>query len=160
MNPHPASGSSHPRVLTYPPKSSSVAVARADVMLWLDSLGGVSDDGRERVALVVSELVTNAVEASPTDQDNVRVSLAWRNDEALRLTVTNLNSGPAIPDTSKWAPADPSAERGRGLGIVAALADRVAVATVDDEISITAEFATVDDHAIVDQHDLNEDPGA
>lgn len=160
MNPPPTSNSSHPRILTYPPKPSSVAVARADVMSWLDSLGGFSDDGRDRIALVVSELVTNAVEASPTDHDNVHVALAWHDDEALRLTVTNLNSGPAVPDTSRWKPAEPWAERGRGLGIVAALADRVAVATVNDEVSITAEFATADDRSLSDQSDLNADPEA
>ncbi|WP_189172174.1 ATP-binding protein [Pilimelia anulata] len=77
------------------------------------------------VVAVVAELVGNAIRhAEPLPGGVVRV--AWRlapadGDAVVEIRVTDGGSGAAVP---RARAAEPEATGGRGLGIVAALADR------------------------------------
>jgi anti-sigma regulatory factor (Ser/Thr protein kinase) len=97
----------------------SVSQARSFVS---DILGDLSDELRQSVALMVSELATNAlVHAS----DGFEVFID-RTDHDLRVTVAD--QGPGAPVVRTPVVSDP---HGRGLRIVSALADEWGVDTVD-----------------------------
>ncbi|MFJ7419618.1 ATP-binding protein [Streptomyces uncialis] len=74
-----------------------------------------ADGARDTYALVLSELVTNAFQHGYGDTVRVRL---WRTADHLGIEVTG-----GTPYLPRSAPADPSAERGRGLHLVGALAD-------------------------------------
>jgi anti-sigma regulatory factor (Ser/Thr protein kinase) len=72
----------------------------------------------ETVRLVVSELVTNAVRHAPTSQ-RTTVELSCH-DDMLRVTVSDGSAAP--PERGELTSS--TAEDGRGIGLVDALADR------------------------------------
>lgn len=81
--------------------------------------GEVPDDRLADVGLLVSELVTNCVRyAAPSDID-LRVHL---DDRALRVEVRD--DGPGIVRGGQGAMPGPTARSGRGLALVASLAER------------------------------------
>lgn len=92
------------------------------------------------VVLVLSELVTNAIEASP-EQGRVEV-LIERSGATICLDVTNQAATVAPP----WPPMTtvemPTAVavRGRGLPLVAALAARMSVEVGDELTRVRAEL--------------------
>lgn len=108
-----------------PGELAAVSGARRRVDGWLEGWGA-SAAVRQDAALVVSELCTNAVEAAPRHRIGVHVRFDGDGDQIL-LAVENPGSIDAIPDPGAWRPTSPSATGGRGLMIVAALADRVEV---------------------------------
>ena len=136
------------RRFEYEADADSVAAARRDasqfVMAHLGSPDG--EDERlpllvERLAVVVSELSSNAVEAVPGRRFRVEIAVSIvANGPAptVACAVTCPRSGtePAIPT----AGPDPLAERGRGLAIVEALSDRCRIETTPDELTVTAEL--------------------
>ena len=85
-------------------------------------------------ALVVSELLSNAIRhAAPLPGSKVRV--AWTlNDDALRVAVSDAGAGP-LPRVTQASPAAPG---GRGLGIVETLSDRWGVLRDEDETTVWA----------------------
>lgn len=117
--------------------SDSLNEARVLVATALEQLG-VDLDTIERARLIVSELTTNAVEASPGQPFHVRALVEPR---AIALTVRNHASEDALPPRDEWGPDDVLAARGRGLAIVKALADEVEL--VEDEtgwLEVTARL--------------------
>lgn len=120
----------------YAGETASLNTARLDVDRWLqESAGGQAT--RDAVALVVSELATNAVQAAPGHDFEVRASLGT--DHVL-VGVTNAFTGEEPPPRSQWGPDDVLAARGRGLAIVAAVADSVEVDR-DDDGAVTVSAA-------------------
>ncbi|MEI6360717.1 MAG: ATP-binding protein [Actinomycetes bacterium] len=105
----------------------SAAQARALVRDALPAHGRLED-----IELVASELVANAVEHGEGD---VELALALR-PPGLRLTVV---SGAAAGEP-QVRPASPEDEGGRGLAIVAALADRWGWDQDDGRLAVWAEF--------------------
>lgn len=101
-----------------------IAEARAMLHGWLADAGV---DDREVVgdlAVVLSELLANAVNASPPDRSvTVRTQLS---DGAVVLSVEN-EVREWVPPTERWDLGDPLRPGGRGLLIVSALADDVTV---------------------------------
>ncbi|MET7552483.1 ATP-binding protein [Streptomyces sp. NPDC005500] len=77
----------------------------------------VSDNTTEAVILVVSELVTNAVEHATAP-----VVLQLHQDTALRVWVGVTDGGPAARD-GQWTSSCEADEHGRGLSLVKALTD-------------------------------------
>lgn len=101
------------------------AVARAEFDRWAQGHQIRSED-RDRLALVLSELVANAAQATP-EPFTVAATLNESAGRQVRLTVINEGRFDDIPDRSDWGPAEPMSIRGRGLEVVEALADDVEV---------------------------------
>ena len=101
------------------PLPSAVPCARLHAIHVLRDwqLRDLSDDA----ALIVSELVTNAVTASAILPDRPPVSLRLISDgQSLRIEVQDRSPADPHPD----AESSDDAEHGRGLGVVAALSTR------------------------------------
>lgn len=103
--------------------SMTIALARNLVDEFLERRAA-SQDLRERAALAVSELASNAVQASPDHTYVVAVEEDAQSGE-LVIAVTNGASIESIPPNERWGPADILAPRGRGLAILEAISDRV-----------------------------------
>jgi anti-sigma regulatory factor (Ser/Thr protein kinase) len=112
-------------------------LARARFAEWLAEQD-VSPDDAEELHVVLSELVANAVEATPPEPDSGPVRVwAQRHGETIWLEVTNAAERtvrfPPMPDP----PADPLGPSGRGLLIVGAFTDRLAAETLDGRTRVT-----------------------
>lgn len=100
------------RATTYPAAPASVPAARRFV---LDELPDVDAGVRDRIALIVSELATNAVVYGATEFE-ICVEIT---DGRIHVVVND--QGPGTPILMPLPPA--SAEHGRGLRIVKELSD-------------------------------------
>jgi anti-sigma regulatory factor (Ser/Thr protein kinase) len=110
--------------------------ARTDVVGCLTA-SGIGQDLQERAELVVSELASNAVQASPGNPYNLRLAVTLEGTVVMALT-SRSNNG-KLPSRDTWGPASVLAVRGRGLMIVDELADRVVVAQpVEGTVVVTA----------------------
>jgi anti-sigma regulatory factor (Ser/Thr protein kinase) len=108
----------------YEGASSTLRTARNDVVGCLKT--HVADpDIQERAELVVSELATNAIQASPGSAYRVRVSLD--DDGAVVMAVTSATARDTPPPRDAWGPANAIAPKGRGLLIVGQLTDDVGI---------------------------------
>src|SRR3954447_11431071 len=85
----------------------------------------LSVDVRERAELVVSELASNAVQASPGAP--YRIFVAIESDESVVIALTSEASQGGPPPRAEWGPANVLAATGRGLLIVDELSDDVNV---------------------------------
>jgi len=85
--------------------------------------------------LIVSELFTNALEHGTAG--TVRVEVRSDHDSA-GVTVHSHGPTPEVGAANGWHVADPSAPRGRGLGIVRRLADDLIVERDGDDFVVTA----------------------
>jgi anti-sigma regulatory factor (Ser/Thr protein kinase) len=92
----------------------------------------LGEDACEKASLLVSELVTNAVVHGRS-----RATLIAARPEG-RLRVAVLDNDVRLPEGPQ--PANPDAEGGRGLRIVAAVADRWGVETTDEGKSVWFEI--------------------
>lgn len=126
---------------SYSAVTGSLQPARSDVARSLAAVGAGSDVV-DRASLVVSELATNAIEASPGGEFTVRVG---RDGAVAVIVVANPSSG-RVPPRDRWTPDDVLARRGRGLAIVDAVADAVEVTTGGGQVSVEVRlaFATAD----------------
>jgi anti-sigma regulatory factor (Ser/Thr protein kinase) len=113
--------------ITFRPRLDAMAEVRREVRRWLDERGTPAAVVEELV-LAADELCTNAVEAA----DGGMVELVVRHDgSAIHLAVSN--AGHAAPDLSRPDPRPDDAlqDRGRGLEIVRAFTDSLAIVNVD-----------------------------
>jgi anti-sigma regulatory factor (Ser/Thr protein kinase) len=122
------------RVLTLPGVATSAATARRFAVAAGAELGA-GPQLLSHIALVVSELATNAIEASPGEPYQLTIDNV---DGLLTVEVRNHTTRADIPDRSCWKPRDPLALRGRGLGIVADLAHNVQIDTEDGHVRVKA----------------------
>jgi anti-sigma regulatory factor (Ser/Thr protein kinase) len=111
----------------------------------------------ERLAVVVSELCSNAVEAAPGRWFRVDIVIdpnpaanvgLVRDDEAVgrrpltvRCSVTNPAADVGLGTLPFGTPRDPAARRGRGLLIVDGLSDRCRAERISDTMVVTAELS-------------------
>ena len=107
---------------------------------WLTELGA-DDETKERTALVVSELTSNAVQAAPGRSYNLEVTRL--DDGSVAISVCNRPIGSRPPARELWRPAPPTPLRkllptGRGLAIVDSLSEEVTVEHHGDDIVVTA----------------------
>ena len=124
----------------YDGTTSTLRGARNDVVEVLGTHLS-EQDLLDRAELVVSELATNAIQASPGSAYSVHVSLAADGSVVLAITSYIERDGP--PPRSAWGPASPQALRGRGLLIVNALTDEVDVRrSAAGTLVVTATFRT------------------
>lgn len=105
-------------VVFLPHTPSSVSAVRKRLFAELRA-SGVFDEVVDDAAVVVSELISNALRhARPLPSGDIRVSWAWEG-ELIRLAVSD---GGAMTEPRR-ASATLSSLGGRGLGIVEALAE-------------------------------------
>lgn len=137
MGAFPAAGDPFDR--RYEGETAVVNGVRLDIDAWLIAQAA-DDDTRARAALVVSELVSNAVQASPGRPFDLSARRARH--ETITVTVTNLAEDPQIPPRGDWRPDDVLAPGGRGLAIVDSLCDEVAITTLGDgHVTVEATLA-------------------
>jgi anti-sigma regulatory factor (Ser/Thr protein kinase) len=95
------------------------------------------------VVAVVGELVSNAIRhARPLPGDVVRVAWRVRAERARYIVDVRVTDGGGDPETPRERCAGPEAVDGRGLAIVAALADRWGVERDGLGQSVWAELST------------------
>ena len=104
--------------------TGALRAARSDLMDCLEARG-IDQDLRDRAQLVLSELATNAVEASPGSPFVVRLEIDA--GTSLVVEVTSRTNAGAPPARESWGPATALAARGRGLLIVEKLSSEVDV---------------------------------
>jgi anti-sigma regulatory factor (Ser/Thr protein kinase) len=105
----------------------AVPVARHGLNRWLRTVG-VGEEQRDEFAMVVTEMVANAVEASPTPTSEIEV-IARRDADQVVLVVSDQGWGFQLDGRPELPPA--AALRGRGLPIIDALTDRIDVYRAD-----------------------------
>jgi anti-sigma regulatory factor (Ser/Thr protein kinase) len=107
------------------PDLGSLALMRREVVARLDpgALGAATVDN---LLLVLSELATNAIQATTRDGVGAAVLVRVRPRAAAVIAEVE-NAGPAFVPASAQQQVDPDAEGGRGLVIVRALTDEVTV---------------------------------
>lgn len=108
-----------------------LAAVREEFRHWLASLSD-DDDRIAELAVILSELGANAIEASPPHRPPARLH-AWIDDGACTVEVVNHLSG---RETEDWDLDDPLRTGGRGLMLVSAFADQVEVDAGGDTIII------------------------
>lgn len=113
-----------PFEMEFSARLDSIPLARHELGQWLRT-GRVPSPICEELALVVTELVTNAVEASPSPAARVEVWARF-DEEKVILRVSDEGEG-FEPEIDPTALPELSTERGRGLPIVNALMDEVNV---------------------------------
>lgn len=122
----------------YAGNSATLRDVRSDVVASLRSAVG-DPDLEERAQLVVSELATNAIQASPGHRYGLVVQLG--NDNSVVIQVTSTSDREAPPLRESWGPETATAVRGRGLLIVGMLSDEVEVAQpASGTVVVTATF--------------------
>lgn len=114
----------------------AVSESRVPFEQWLADTGA-SEDTVHELAIVFSELVTNAVHASSGASDQIDAS-AWIEDGKIVVRVVNpvtpTSRSVDLPDLS-----DPLRTGGRGLLIVRAYTDVLRTEIVDGNIAVRCE---------------------
>lgn len=113
------------------PSLADLAVARRFVRERLD---GAPREVVSDLEIIVSELLTNAVEHGPPGPLGIELE---QQASVVTLTVDSPNPGTDLADADTWSVADVDQITGRGLGIVRRLADDVSVARTSNSLSIT-----------------------
>ncbi len=114
--------------MTFTSTPRGARLARRLVSHRLDAWGFPYDsEGNETLTLVVAELVANAVTHGrvPGRDFHLSLTLATARDR-VRVEVTDTR-GDRVPPARPCAPENPEAEAGRGLWLVACLANRLSV---------------------------------
>ncbi len=102
---------------------------------------GLEGEVREAAEIVITELVTNAVEHA-TSPSVVEVE---RHGDSFRLAVRDYDTGVAghdVPEATSWQAPPTSSPRGRGLAMVAAVSHTWGVLRHSDGKTVWAEMAT------------------
>ena len=125
---------------TFTATNSSIGSARRFVRdATADVMDGREQDLRSDLELAVSELVTNAVEYGTDAPITVSVTVTPAN---VVVSVRSERSSSEIADPSTWAGPLPAMRTGRGLAIVRAISDDVAVDADDSTVTVRCTFRT------------------
>lgn len=131
----------------YPGSTESLNAARTDVAELL-SREGVDRESIERAKLVVGELTSNAVYASPGHRYRLEAGLV--DDGTIVVAVRNHGRISSIPPPTRWQAADRLAPQGRGLAIVDTIAESVEVSEVADGLVEVSARIGIDAEATQD----------
>lgn len=116
-----------------PVRTTTIGRIRHLVTAWLADRP-VSDKDLDSVAIIVSELVTNAIQASDPAAAPIEIAAAI---DAGDIDIEVSNSARALPGDARTVGLPYHyAESGRGLSIVTSLADSVEVNTSDNRVSV------------------------
>lgn len=119
--------------------TGSIAAARAAFDSWLQG-SAASPDEREDLAVVISELASNAVEGASDGSGEIRATLR---DGAVELEVTN-RVADATENALRWDLDDPLRGGGRGLLIVRAYTDSMEVHSTADQVVVRCALRLAD----------------
>lgn len=119
-----------------PATAAAVAPSRTAFEHWLRSTAA-DEDTVDELKVVFSELVSNAVEATPEPHQEVEAS-AWSENGNIVLRVVNPVRPSAMPVMEPDLD-DPLRPRGRGLLIVRAYTDIVEIESDSETIAIRCE---------------------
>ena len=119
---------------------ATLRTARHDVVEWLANRGA-DQETKDRAALIVSELTSNAIQAAPGSAYNLQVALV--DQQCAAISVRNRPTTGLPPARQHWrAPAElPLTQlplRGRGLAIVDSLSEEVTVEHDGEAVVVTA----------------------
>jgi Histidine kinase-like ATPase domain len=103
----------HSASFSTPPMGRSVPVCRHLATLWLDVERVYDEDARYIVQLVVSELMTNAIQHSKSERITSRL---WKSGDQLFVEVRDQGGTPSVPHVTC---ADEGNDHSRGLALVA-----------------------------------------
>jgi anti-sigma regulatory factor (Ser/Thr protein kinase) len=116
-------------------EASSVSVARADARDALENLR-IARELVDDTLLVATELLANAVEHAPEGRIIFRLDVAI--DRWVLVEVECAGTIDLLPQLAEWGPDEPLSPRGRGLAIVDALSDSVAVSDDGGRLRVAA----------------------
>jgi anti-sigma regulatory factor (Ser/Thr protein kinase) len=116
------------------PRHDTVAVARRAVVTA--AADHLENDCLDDVALVTSELVTNAVRHGPEGSE-IRIE-ARSDGQRFSVVVVNELGSQRPPEPHLWKVPGPDSLCGRGLGIVRSLAPGVHIEERDDQLMVEA----------------------
>lgn len=117
------------------PGLEHVGAQRRLLAQWLsDERSGDQRSGD--IVLVFSELLTNAVEASPA---NAKISFCARRTTG-EITVTVLNERSTLQTIEPQPMPKPAAEAGRGLALAEAYSDKLEIHASVDTVEVSATF--------------------
>lgn len=114
-----------PLQVRLPAEIDAVPTARHELARWLKS-ADVGREVSEELALVVTELVTNAIEASPGPRAHVAVQARIEPASVVLQVIDEGEGFDRAPGSPPELPTDGSV-RGRGLPIVSALMDVMSI---------------------------------
>lgn len=116
------------------PTVADLAEIRERFVHWLTAVTTAGDGQIDDLAIVVSELGANAIQATPDGQPppTIHGNIA---DTTLRIETCNHTD--AQCPAKDWDPQDPLRPHGRGLLLVSALTDSVSVKARDSQIIIS-----------------------
>jgi anti-sigma regulatory factor (Ser/Thr protein kinase) len=111
--------------------------ARTEVVDWL-AAQGADEDTRDRAALIVSELCSNAIQNSPGLAYSLEVE---RVGDSARISVRNRPGDTLPPARETWRPASSltlkdMSLRGRGLAIVDSLSDELTIEHLAEDLVV------------------------
>ena len=128
----------------YAGNSHTLRDVRNDVAAALRS-SIVDPDVEERARLVVSELATNAIQASPGQRYGLVVRIG--SDRSVVVRITSFGERHTLPSREAWGPETATAVRGRGLLIVGTLSDEVEIdQPASDIVVVTATLRPTPHH--------------
>ncbi|MEO8267571.1 MAG: ATP-binding protein [Ilumatobacteraceae bacterium] len=127
----------------YAGNSSTLHEVRSDVVASLRS-SIVDSDLEARAQLVVSELATNAIQASPGRRYGLVVHVGTDRSVVVQV-ISRSERGPPLREA--WGPETATAVSGRGLLIVGKLSDEVEIAQpASGTVVVTATFRPTSHH--------------
>gem|GEM_PF-2443493 len=116
--------------LMVPANRERIGQARAALRSWLTD-HGMDVDRIMDVLLVVSEALTNAAEHGHRfDESPIELHATWSDDELMVM----------VSDTGEWGLPHTMADRGRGVGIIRALADETSIETTHRGTTVRVSF--------------------
>lgn len=119
--------------LTVDPIIEAVTSSRRSFERWLTGVG-ITGGTRDELAVVFSELVSNATRGSAGTGGVSRVD-AWTDAQGMVLEVSNAVPSDA-PPVEHWSFGDPLRSNGRGLMIVRAYTDDLSITAADGRITV------------------------
>lgn len=93
---------------------------RAEIIFELSPLAGLVSVDRDRLGQVLDNLVTNALEALPTERGRVKITTAAMDDGPHRVALTVTDTGVGIPPSEinrLFEPFYTTKDNGTGLGL-------------------------------------------
>lgn len=119
---------------------ATLRTARRDVVAWLTH-HGADQETKDRAALIVSELTSNAIQAAPGSKYNLNVARV--DQQCAAISVRNRPTNGFPPARKHWRrpaelPLRQLSLRGRGLAIVDSLSVDVTVEHDGDAVVVTA----------------------